>query len=1047
MTRLRQRLPGFGAIALLALLVLGVPVALIAIGAAPWDADPGRLRTMLTSPDDGTLALAVFAATAWAAWTVIAVSVLVEVVSRARGLSAPRIPGLVLPQRTAGQLVTMAAVLFVAAPAAVAAFPASPARATVAPPAPDSPRLEVVAPVAPVPPETSAELTPVAAPNRERATTDYTVKRGDSLWKVAHQMLGDGARYTDIVALNKELLDGRPDFIVAGTVLKIPLEHSSSADEDGRAPEAYVVRTGDTLSKIAEQELGDGSQYRQIFEASRAHEQPDGARLENPDLIRPGWELTIPQTAAPARPREDEAPDARPPAAEPPRAEQPEAEVPTPKPQAEPTHPAAEPTQPVPEPTQPAVDASDSAADGAPTWLLPGVAGGGLLAGAVLMAVRAHRRTQLRYRRPGQTLAPNPPELIRIDKTAAAHGDRTADDIEGLDAALNNIAARSRDLGAPLPGLTSVSLSRGVATFQFAESVDFADPWEGDDRRWRVELGTVEVDADVLSPYPMLVSVGRDGSGVLWLVNLEPLGCVALIGDGDHALAFARHAAAELALNPWSVLVQTDTFGIGEELSDLDTFRLRTHGVDDAALKTVTAEIETANRLPGDEPDPWHVVIAADVDLTDAIAAVRPQTVGRSGVALVTVAAVPPEGAAVFAFTSAGRLTSPNLGIDLAAAGLTTEEATLCAAIVNVTRETPTTDVPNFAQAADGWRSVADQAGALRSEFTRPRLIGVTGSTSLLPERADDYVDVAAATEEDLSELAPRAVDEVSQALADLDPTLDQDLAAWVDAESPLPRLALLGPVRVTAHGKLVEQIVKRRPYYSELLAFVALHPEGVMSRAIAEAFHIGQPRARTDMGHLREWLGKNPRTGEWHIPKQSDHPEMEWHGYQVNDLLVDVDLFRRLRARGQARGSEGIADLVQALHLVRGKPFDQLRDQGWSWLLDDERLQDLIPCSVVDTAHIVVVDALQRGHLDLAREAAETACTAAPYDEVSRLDLAKVLEAQGHVGASDKMLREDVFDRRDDYEAPVDLPARTKEIVTKNGWGSRQGRRRSAGG
>ena len=141
------------------------------------------------------------------------------------------------------------------------------------------------------------------------------------------------------------------------------------------------------------------------------------------------------------------------------------------------------------------------------------------------------------------------------------------------------------------------------------------------------------------------------------------------------------------------------------------------------------------------------------------------------------------------------------------------------------------------------------------------------------------------------------------------------------------------------------------------------------MSRTIAEAFHIGQPRARTDIGHLREWLGKDPRTGEWHIPKQGDHPEAEWHGYQVDGLLVDVDLFRRLRARGQARGADGIADLVQALQLVSGKPFDQLRDQGWSWLLDGERLQDLIPCAIVDTAHIVVLDALQRGDLDLARE------------------------------------------------------------------------------
>ena len=1018
MTTLGQRIRGlFACLALLGL-VVAFPAILIDIGFAPWDADLAELRRMLTRPDDGSLAFAAFAAVGWCAWAVVTGSVLLAAVAEVRRVPAPALPGLAMPQQFAAQLVGAAALLFVTVPT-IAALPSPPAHSVpaVAPESPTATDIEAV--TAASAPHASVESRSTA---EKPQTLEYTVARGDSLWRIAERLLGDGARFPELVGLNADVLDGRPDFITPGTVLRVPVVESSES-------ETVVVEPGETLSEIAEQELGDGTRYPEIFEASRATEQPDGARLEDPDLIRPGWELTIPQRDEPAQSHDDETTDGPPPTAEPPFAERPEAEVPAP--QAEPTQPAAEPNTPV-------ADAEDPAAEGAPAWLLPGVAGGGLLAGAVLLAVRAHRRTQLRYRRPGQTLAPNPPELIKIDKTAATHGDRSAYDIEGLDAALNNIAAQSRDTETPLPALTSVSLSRGVATFHFAERVELAAPWKGDEQHWQVELGTVKVDDDVLSPYPMLVSVGRDDSRALWLVNLEPLGSIALTGDGEQTLAFARHVAAELALNPWSVLVQTDTFGIGEELGDLDTLRLRTHEADDAAVDSVTAEIQTASRRQGDEPDPWQVVIAANVDLAAVISEARAQSAGRFGVAVVTVAAAPPESATAFEFTAAGRLMAPSIGIDVAAAGLTAEEATLCAAIVDVTRVTPTTDIPNFAQAADGWRSVADQAGALRTEFTRPRLVGATGSTSLLPERTDAYVVAAAATEEDINELAPRAIDEAADALAALDPTLDEDVAAWFDDDSQLPRLALLGPVRVTAHGKLAEQIVKRRPYYTELLAFVALHPEGVMSRAIAEAFHIGQPRARTDIGHLREWLGKDPRSGDWHIPKQGDHPEEEWHGYQVDGLLLDVDLFRRLRARAQARGADGITDLVQALHLVSGKPFDQLRDQGWTWLLDGERLQDLIPCSIVDTAHIVVLDALQRGHLDLGREAAETACTAAPYDEVSRLDLANVLEAQGHVGVAEEMLREDVFDRRDDYEPPVDLPVRTKEIVKNKRWGQR---------
>ncbi|MDB5243546.1 MAG: LysM domain/BON superfamily protein, partial [Spirosoma sp.] len=625
---------------------------------------------------------------------------------------------------------------------------------------------------------------------------------------------------------------------------------------------------------------------------------------------------------------------------------------------------------------------------------------------------------------------------LKIDKTAMAHGERSLDDIEGLDAALNNIAARARGTKTPLAPLVSVSLRRGQATFHFADPVDLAAPWKGEGLLWHVELGSVEGDDDVLSPYPMLVSVGHDTTGVLWLVNLEPMGSIALTGDPEGAQDFARHVAAELALNPWSVLVQTDTFGLGEELGDLDTLRLRTHEIDDPEIDAVVAEIRAASQRRSAVPEPWQVVITANGDLGPVIEASRAAALERFGVAVVSFGAASPDDAALFEFSPAGCLSVPTLDLDVDAAGLNAEEAALCAAIVDVTRVTPTTDIPTFSQAADGWRSITDQAGALRTEFTSPRPNGAAGATSLLPADTRDYVEAAAATDADIDELAPCAMDEAAQAIDALDPSLDEDVAEWFDGTSRLPRLALLGPVRVTAHGKLVDQITKRRPYYSELLAFVALHPRGVLSRTIAQAFHIGQPRARTDIGFVREWLGKDPRTDEWHIRKQGDHPETEWHGYEVNDLLVDVDLFRRLRARGQARGAEGIADLVQALHLVSGKPFDQLRDQGWSWLLDGERLQDLIPCAVVDTAHIVVLDALQRGDLDLARESAETACNAAPYDEVSRLDLAKVLEAQGHAGTAEDMLRDDVFNRRDDYEPPVDLPARTKEIVAKNGWG-----------
>ena len=50
----------------------------------------------------------------------------------------------------------------------------------------------------------------------------------------------------------------------------------------------YVVRAGDTLSKIAKDQLGDGAAYLDIFNANRD-------QLSDPNVIRPGQVLKIPQ--------------------------------------------------------------------------------------------------------------------------------------------------------------------------------------------------------------------------------------------------------------------------------------------------------------------------------------------------------------------------------------------------------------------------------------------------------------------------------------------------------------------------------------------------------------------------------------------------------------------------------------------------------------------------------------------------------------------------------------------------------------------------------
>ena len=62
---------------------------------------------------------------------------------------------------------------------------------------------------------------------------------------------------------------------------------SSTAPKAGPDVVTYTVQKGDSLSKIAKALYGDASQWKKIYEANKE-------RIKNPDLIQPGWVLTIP---------------------------------------------------------------------------------------------------------------------------------------------------------------------------------------------------------------------------------------------------------------------------------------------------------------------------------------------------------------------------------------------------------------------------------------------------------------------------------------------------------------------------------------------------------------------------------------------------------------------------------------------------------------------------------------------------------------------------------------------------------------------------------
>jgi nucleoid-associated protein YgaU len=89
----------------------------------------------------------------------------------------------------------------------------------------------------------------------------------------------------------------RPDFSDASSGSTSPNARRAdfsdvTSGESTSAPAAstgrtYTVKSGDSLSKIAKAHYGDASEWKRIFEANKD-------KINNPDLIHPGQEFTIP---------------------------------------------------------------------------------------------------------------------------------------------------------------------------------------------------------------------------------------------------------------------------------------------------------------------------------------------------------------------------------------------------------------------------------------------------------------------------------------------------------------------------------------------------------------------------------------------------------------------------------------------------------------------------------------------------------------------------------------------------------------------------------
>lgn len=615
--------------------VAGLPVLLAWATPVIWASTHNDVLHLLDRQDTGALFLLLLLAVAWIGWASFSLCAARELVAQVRGRSWRPPRGLGASQRAAALLVGSILVLLPTSSALASEGHAAPA--TTAAHAPHSQQAD----------SADQDVTSSSA----AAQSSYTVREmrpAESLWAIAERELGHGERWREIARLNegRVMTHGQVfranSFLQPGWTLEMPTptglsdgpqEQLGGEATAGSSDHAVTVHSGDYLSKIAEEELGDGTKWPALFTASEGKPQPDGLpEITNPNVIYAGQQVTVPVLdeqpdeprplpRAPGRDTADEPPrhDSAPPAARTPGTGQPPGQndegedarapgrsaEPTPEVSA-PRTPGSPPTeQPGPEqrpatatpgtnaspsataPSQSAAPAgaagsSSAAVEGATPASAPSegllnlrtvLGAGALLAAALTGALAVRRALQRRRRKPGEKIA-IAAETSPAEAQLAAAGESGG--TARLDVALRTMAHQlSQQHDAVLPPVQAVRI--GTRTLMVLSEDQAHDPpapfVTGKDGWWDLPGDAALLDEEtarqVPAPYPGLVTIGSIEGSDLLLLNLTRLPALLLDGDPLHITEVCTSIALELAMSPWAGEIDVVAIGFGEELPKL----------------------------------------------------------------------------------------------------------------------------------------------------------------------------------------------------------------------------------------------------------------------------------------------------------------------------------------------------------------------------------------------------------------------------------------------------------------------------------------------
>ncbi|MCW2525283.1 MAG: putative LysM domain peptidoglycan-binding protein [Pseudonocardiales bacterium] len=1097
-----RRPKALGAVLVLLTLVVGIP-----IGLADTIGNPLHGWADLRNGDlSDAVIIDLLAAIVWLAWAQFAASVLVEAVAAAGHIRVPThlpfVPG--ASQRLAHVLVGAALLVGTAAPLAAPlhAFAVASVHPSAAAAQAESRGRDMDTQSTPGAPSLGKKALHTVTQAQQ---TFYVIPqdgRGpDTYWDIAAERLGGGEHWHQVWDLNRGRVqpDGEvmtnPGLLRPGWTVLLPASATSPSDDETPVAEV-TVRAGDTLSSIAASHgMND---WHGVWATSKGMAEPEGRRLIDPDLILPGWIVQVPiagSSPVPANPSPT------------PQSQPPTQQIPAPQQapgQSEPGGRTPQEQRPIPGSSVPVTPQGSPVASpnlqsdqsSAQLSMVAFAGGGVLLAGMMLGALVRHRRRQFRWRRPGRAIAATPPELHRVEQALLATGPTGLADVNWLNEALRTLVHRLAETDAgQLPEVIAVRMTADTLELVLAdERHDAPSPWIADDAGTRWSIGrTDDLGYDPsqrayhFAPFPALASVGYTETGEHWLLDLERVGSLSLLGDRERCLGLARFIAAELAHNEWSEMLQVTLVGFGEEMAEINPERVSYTEDVGKAIAVLNSDLSSTSdairnfdvdlltgRLRNIAEDAWapHVMLIAPsaADDTDGLeyllSAIRGQA-SRTAVALVLVdhAVCAEDTRWQLNVDEHGTLRIPTLGLELIAQQIPIGESAQLAQMLAFAATTNDRPMPD----ADGnqpWDEYSDAAGNLRASLpvavAGPELL-INGSGSgiadipgprtppdvaasdragsygdpdrPLPLPAQAYLERAATTSGELDVLFPTVDERLRQAVLRLDPSLDEDLAAWYNPDCSQPKVTLLGPVTVVAQGPLPVRN-PRLLWNTEIVAYLATRSSGVSLERYANDMWPGnvdiaaKTNARQSISVVRQWLGVNQRTGRPHLPKGLTAGLAS--PYRLEDVLVDAELFRRLRIRATARGADGIPDLRTALDLVTGVPFSDRRPQGYGWLTENP-LDHVYAAMIVDVAHIVATHHLAANEPELAVSAALVALRAGTSEDVLLLDLVAACDAQDHRAEAEAYIKRILANH--DAEVEEDLPPRTADILHQRQW------------